>query len=544
MKGKRKKRKLKFGSAELQVGTTALTAINPIIGAAATVAAPAILSAFESKPDEVEQLDMKRDQVLASQEKLKEPMKMGGKRKRIFDSQNLVKGGKLKKLSSTAVQVDANEPNETDSVELPEAFVDHNEVISKNRVFSDSIKLPGSSMTIAKQAAKLEKMKSSNPRFADSNARIDEQLEELFESQEKSKMSSGGLMGQYKKASYVNGGGLSRSKDYGSSKKPYPSVKSGDFAGGGRSYPIPTKADAVDALRLAGLHGRSDVKAKVYRKYPGLKKGKAEGGEIPGFGKEFKYNFPDNPFNGLGNTTTVDTKGLLDAVDPVSNPPLYSEAVGSGPTLPDTPDTPDNNTPGTPPYLKPNPWTQAAAFLPNVANAFLQGQLKGPARPEDEREISLDRISGRDMIAQNTRDFRSAQRLITANTAQGSNLSSSIGNLLAKRFGSTNQIMGDIARTNAGIQNREAFANSQIRGRNLERRNAFRQARNDFSNQKKMLTSQNIASISNKLMEMGRERKMREKDLLTLDILKKAYGDSGVYQRNIQPIFDKLYGEQ
>lgn len=67
-------------------------------------------------------------------------------------------------------------------------------------------------------------------------------------------------------------GGLSRDKDYGSKKKPYPSVAKKDFAGGHRSYPIPTKADAVDASRLAGLHGRSDVKAKVYNKYPELRK--------------------------------------------------------------------------------------------------------------------------------------------------------------------------------------------------------------------------------------------------------------------------------
>lgn len=67
-------------------------------------------------------------------------------------------------------------------------------------------------------------------------------------------------------------GGLSRDKDYGSKKKPYPSVAKKDFAGGHRSYPIPTKADAIDALRLAGLHGRSDVKAKVYNKYPKLRK--------------------------------------------------------------------------------------------------------------------------------------------------------------------------------------------------------------------------------------------------------------------------------
>lgn len=67
-------------------------------------------------------------------------------------------------------------------------------------------------------------------------------------------------------------GGLSRDKDYGSKKKPYPSVAKKDFAGGHRSYPIPTKADAIDALRLAGLHDRNDVKAKVYNKYPELRK--------------------------------------------------------------------------------------------------------------------------------------------------------------------------------------------------------------------------------------------------------------------------------
>lgn len=66
-------------------------------------------------------------------------------------------------------------------------------------------------------------------------------------------------------------GGLT-SEDRGSDKKPYPSVSSNDFAGGNRSYPIPTKADAIDALRLAGLHGRNDVRAKVYDKYPDLKK--------------------------------------------------------------------------------------------------------------------------------------------------------------------------------------------------------------------------------------------------------------------------------
>ena len=70
---------------------------------------------------------------------------------------------------------------------------------------------------------------------------------------------------------FAEGGGLSREKNYGSKKKPYPSVSSGDFAGPHGSYPIPTKADARDALRLAGLHGNESVRRKVLAKYPSLK---------------------------------------------------------------------------------------------------------------------------------------------------------------------------------------------------------------------------------------------------------------------------------
>lgn len=78
---------------------------------------------------------------------------------------------------------------------------------------------------------------------------------------------------------FAKGGNLSRDKDYGSKKKPYPMVPADDFAGPHRSYPIPTKANARDALRLAGLHSDSSVRAKVLAKYPSLRK-KAFGGEL------------------------------------------------------------------------------------------------------------------------------------------------------------------------------------------------------------------------------------------------------------------------
>ena len=106
----------------------------------------------------------------------------------------------------------------------------------------------------------------------------------------------------YKKRNKKRMGGLSRSKDYGSKSKPYPKVDKKDFAGKNRSYPIPTKADAVDALRLAGLHERNDIKAKVYDKYPELRKRAKNGGVytvtsngktslrmIPSTGKRIKF---------------------------------------------------------------------------------------------------------------------------------------------------------------------------------------------------------------------------------------------------------------
>lgn len=130
------------------------------------------------------------------------------------------------------------------------------------RVFSAQPILNGNSPAeLVQKGAKPSKVFDAQERFKDRN--------NLNDDGTKKKRNMRTITGKKKL------GGLSRKKDYGSDKKPYPSVKSKDFAGGGRSYPIPTKADARDALRLAGLHGRSDVKTKVYKKYPELKNKKA-----------------------------------------------------------------------------------------------------------------------------------------------------------------------------------------------------------------------------------------------------------------------------
>lgn len=148
----------------------------------------------------------------------------------------------------------------------------------------------------------------------------------------------------YKRRNKKRMGGLSRSKDYGSKSKPYPNVDKKDFAGKNRSYPIPTKADAVDALRLAGLHGRNDIKAKVYSKYPELRKRAKNGGVytvtsngktslrmIPSTGKRIK--FKNGGIEDIEKTVTLNPEiyslGLEDELANKINQPIinYSNPV-------------------------------------------------------------------------------------------------------------------------------------------------------------------------------------------------------------------------
>lgn len=120
-------------------------------------------------------------------------------------------------------------------------------------------------------------------------------------------------------------GGLSRDKDYGSKKKPYPSVAKKDFAGGHRSYPIPTKADAIDALRLAGLHGRNDVKSKVYNKYPELRK-KGNTGLIVSISGNVKNGLIHSPSSTGGLRDKFAVGGRKSNLDSLRNDRRWSDS--------------------------------------------------------------------------------------------------------------------------------------------------------------------------------------------------------------------------
>lgn len=183
-------------------------------------------------------------------------------------------------------------------------------------------------------------------------------------------------------------GGLSRDTDFGSEKKPYPSVRPSDFAGGNRSYPIPTIADAIDALRLAGLHGRDDVKAKVYAKYPSLKY--QAGGQTP---VELRMQDKPNPFEFKkintkcppGYTWSVPDNQCKPTVTPVNKiiPSAASFNTTPNPSLEWT----NPNINGTKPQPPSNPYLKDAKLNPQWVPQTGEGNMnKGlaPVAPVDK----------------------------------------------------------------------------------------------------------------------------------------------------------------
>ena len=286
-------------------------------------------------------------------------------------------------------------------------------------------------------------------------------------------------------------GGLSRSKDYGSKSKPYPKVKAGDFAGGGRSYPIPTKADAVDALRLAGLHGRSDVKTKVYSKYPELRKKSKAGGlySVTSNGKTKLYQFPST-----GEEKWTKTTGLTKSARVKKriggprgmNPDLYNEE-----------DNKDNwwrhTTNKIGEYIKDNPSIISDAIgltsntvgglLSNKWNRNMLNELKYSDRPIARSAIKLKtRININPQLDKMRESLASYERAIDANTgssqvALARKQRARLANML-----STNELFGNKENMETALINQDKLNQQSVAHANITDYNRWAEGRAAFRN--------------------------------------------------------------
>jgi hypothetical protein len=422
---------------------------------------------------------------------------------------NVVQGGTLNNVSPDAVEVKANNPEKTDSVELDQAYVDNGEIIDReNRVFSDSILLNGKS--VAKEAKRLEKMKNKNPRFEQANSLIDQKLDALYEYQESTKTND--MKDHFKKGGTIHIKPENKGK-FNATKK----------ATGKTTEELTHSKNPVTKKRAVFAQN-----AKKWHHAKGGKLGYAQGGD---------------PLQDLRIATEGPVNDSLQAMynkepkfAPLSFGAPSGEVVGGGPLY--NSNTPQTSNPDGTGFNWQKAGTQLATYGPNVVNSFLQSRLRGPAAPTLETGVKLDRIDPSAQLASNARQASNAARTVRNGVAQSSDLISATGSLLAKRLAADNAVIGQNQATNAEIQGREALVNQGVRARNAERLTGFNQAKKDFTNKKIQNVSEIITNASTKALAQGRENNEIDRDKLALQIMKEQYGDSGIMGRHFDDMLD------
>lgn len=360
-------------------------------------------------------------------------------------------------------------------------------------------------------------------------------------------------------------GGLSRSKDYGSKSKPYPKVKAGDFAGGNRSYPIPTKADAIDALRLAGLHGRSDVKAKVYNKYPELRK-KSKAGGLYSVTVDGKTKLKMFPSTGEETNTIMKYGGRKKA----KNGTTYIN--GNNLLVPDIdipekiiiPKTVKTNTNNISSFIKNNPdeIDDYISLASNIGSNLIGRDINNKAlnkmsyssSPMPKRAVKLKtNININPQLDKMRESLASYERNIDNNTSSSSVALSRKQRARAANILQTNELYGNKENLETELINKDKLNQQTVTNDNIKEYNEWAKQKAIFDNtilEKK--AENNIATIGNinagiqDIIQRKQKRKSENNTIAAMTLSNpnlpaEMYYASGIWNKELYDRYRKIY---
>lgn len=333
-------------------------------------------------------------------------------------------------------------------------------------------------------------------------------------------------------------GGLSRNEDYGSKKKPYPNVNKSDFAGGNRSYPIPTKADAIDALRLAGLHGRKDVRAKVLNKYPELRqKAKRRGIYTVNIGgvehlKSTSFTGEDSRRKKC-TAGTVSKKVSDDNKTTIQIPDIeVPEIEDSNITIKEDEFTPlkDNlkikpmSIETSKPYTTEDYIGATSNILGNIGSYFTNRRmlknLKTPNQPIARQAAKLKtRTNINPQLDAIRENVSSNERDIEKNTASSRTALARKQRIRNIGQQQTNQLYGTKENTETQLINQDKLNQQEVTNKNIEDYNKYQDAVTAFKNAVDEKKSENavnlISGINNSMQDLISRREKRDADRQT-----------------------------
>lgn len=524
-------------------------------------------------------------------------LEKGGKIKSLS---GYVNGGLLERISKDAVEVVAKEPGKTDSVELPGAFVDHNEIIDdQNRVFSDAHKTQDGKRTIAKEAKRLEKMKLNKggdydkfiDRKLDNLFNYQEQLNNMFINKNKSKkgLTGGGNLEDENLRNLTNrevreklrGLDTSQQKEFYRSNLQVDNPITGEQSTYGELYDtLYAPSLSPEAHSFVQSQDRDQFLNKSFKsakdKYlGGLDRDLSGQSNLTSLGIQeqdmppIKTSSPvptklkqltDHNVFKAGVTQGQEAKELQAFKNGGKIKPSYENGnpydKGLGNTLEeaflDAEENSFNNRStegiGSGPIINSSKKNNrgldklakfAGTYGSNIANSLRRVPDAPNARIQ--RGVNLKRSNINDRLADIGRQGRVAGLNIDKNTAQAGTANSARAQLLASSLNAKNKLVGENNRLNASISNRETGINANIDARNLSQLSIADRDRVERENKIQSLSSANVANMSEKYQLSERDKRLTKLDELKLKILSKKYEDTGVADRSTKSLLDEYF---
>jgi hypothetical protein len=176
-------------------------------------------------------------------------------------------------------------------------------------------------------------------------------------------------------------------------------------------------------------------------------------------------------------------------------------------------------------------------FLPNITNAFQKLPLPPKVKMEDE--IAPNLVDFSNARAEAVRATRGADKAAAQNLNSGAAVSATKAANLVAQDRAINEVNEQENVQNTGIKNQNAQFNAGVRSRNAGLQNQYNTQLVERQLKQQELTSQNLASVSEKIQAMGRDRKLfdLEGEKTIMGFL--ANNDSAAGYDVIRPVLEK-----
>jgi len=413
-------------------------------------------------------------------------------------------GGELQPISDTSFEVVGNNPGATDDVQVENAFLDHGEVVQPTndgmKIYSDTLKVPGSNKTFAEASKKLEKQKTSNStRFPKQDMLVQAKQDELFNLQQALNNNN---TGESPEEGLVPAG---RFKGVG--------FKTGNmFQVGGLSklqYPVITGNPRYDSLlstKQAYIDSRDNISQNPYTDWnnhlrTNIKKIKAQ--DLKLMQDKLKYK------NSLVSAIQPQMQPALSSKSPFAN--LISSSFQQGGFVDYIVDE-DALKPKKNPYTALDVLGHLGTIAPVFANMAAANKLPDVPAPVLNKTIQLQKANYGDQQVALKQGLRTAMEASRLNSVNPNAQAAGVSNSLAKYLGATNQMYGDINRQNASINNQQALINANVMAGNTNKLDNYNAGVTARAANILGLKSQNRADLSNKLMGIISQENQKKLD--------------------------------